>query len=551
MLEKIIEDNNYIIKAFENNNISIIHENTKGNSKKIYYFKASDIGKALGIINIHSTIQNYDDDERVIRKAYDPNKILQNTTFLSSQGVYHLLYNSKKDIAKKFRKWSGNILDDIIFNESMELKKLLEDQTKLLKLKDINIETLNKEKTLERHNILLREFSNIGSINYIIKVKSYHDNSFIIRLGESRIGIKDRFSEHKQNYGNAIILDCFIVKKSKDFESFLHNHDDIKFNRVKNLIGHENEKELFLIGKDLSYNQLLNIIKQNIKYFNDDYHDLEKIKLENKQLQIMQTFNKNDFKNFFTTILDNNKLLNDKIDNLEKMIKDLGHKVETISTKTTNNFNEPLVNLGPRVQQINPETLQLIKVYECATQCIKENTNIKRSSLNKAVIENTIYQNYRWLFIDRQLDKNIINNIKPTKITKIQNIGYIAKLNIEKNEILKVYLDRKSAAISNKYSSNSSLDTIVKNCTLSNGNYYILYNELSEQLKNKYKIPILYKDGIGKYKDNKLIEEFTCKLDCVVNNRISNKTLTKALTNGLIYNNFYYKKLGKKLECIV
>ena len=39
------------------------------------------------------------------------------------QGIYRLLYASKKPIAKKFRKWAGNILDDITFNESEELKR--------------------------------------------------------------------------------------------------------------------------------------------------------------------------------------------------------------------------------------------------------------------------------------------------------------------------------------------------------------------------------------------------------------------------------------------
>jgi len=70
MIEEIKTDNNCIVKAFENNPISILHEDI--DNKKIYYFKASDVGKVLGIVNIHSTIQNYEDDERVIRKAYDP-----------------------------------------------------------------------------------------------------------------------------------------------------------------------------------------------------------------------------------------------------------------------------------------------------------------------------------------------------------------------------------------------------------------------------------------------------------------------------------------------
>ena len=105
---------NCIVKAFENNPIAILQQDM--DNKKIYYFKASDIGKALGIVNIRSTIQNYEDeDERVVRNVYDPYGTLQDTIFLSSQGVYRLLYNSKKEVAKKFRKWAGNYVK-CVFN---------------------------------------------------------------------------------------------------------------------------------------------------------------------------------------------------------------------------------------------------------------------------------------------------------------------------------------------------------------------------------------------------------------------------------------------------
>ena len=78
------------MKSFDNNPISILHEEI--DNKKMYYFKASDIGKALKLTNISVSIQSYDDDERVIRKAYDTIKRLQDTVYLTSQGVYrHLL----------------------------------------------------------------------------------------------------------------------------------------------------------------------------------------------------------------------------------------------------------------------------------------------------------------------------------------------------------------------------------------------------------------------------------------------------------------------------
>jgi len=52
-------------------------------------------------------------------------------------------------------------------------------------------------------------------------------------------------------------MDCFRVFRSKDFESFLHSHPDIKPHLIKNLLGHEGEKELFLVGKELSYNKII------------------------------------------------------------------------------------------------------------------------------------------------------------------------------------------------------------------------------------------------------------------------------------------------------
>jgi prophage antirepressor-like protein len=82
-MEEIKTDNNCIIKAFENNPISIIHEENDG--KKNFYFKSSDIGKALELKNIAVSIQCYDDDEKVLRKAYTLGGN-QDTTFLISQG---------------------------------------------------------------------------------------------------------------------------------------------------------------------------------------------------------------------------------------------------------------------------------------------------------------------------------------------------------------------------------------------------------------------------------------------------------------------------------
>ena len=255
-------------------------------------------------------------------------------------------------------------------------------------------------------------------------------------------------------------------------------------------------------------------------------------------------------------LLNTIKHLSSKIDVLEHTNKQILEKLNTSQTKTTTGFKTPLITLGPRLQKINPETLELMKVYETVSEAMKENQNIKRPSINKAIMENTIYCGYRWLLVDRELDPNIIHNIQPTKKTKTQHLGYIAQINKEQTEIVNVFLDRKTAAYLNGYENNSALDTPVKSYTLTKEYYYKIYDDCSDTLKQifeeKHGKPILYKNGIGQYDlQHNLTQEFICKYDCIKTLGISDKTLSKALDKNIAYNGYYYKNIGNKLKVII
>ena len=473
---------------------------------------------------------------------------------------YCLKAETKKadEIHDYFIKLEG-LLQEVLLEETNELKQQLEQQKDEMKViedkkKQEYEDKLTKQKILEREKILLKEYATIGSIFYVIKVKTFENGRYILKIGESRIGITNRYKEHKSKYPECLLLDCFAVNKSKDFESFIKEHDLIKDSRVNDLAGHECELELFLIGKKLSYQTLLNIINNNIKYFNNN--DNQKLELENEQLKLKLEVQKANEENIIgQELLSLVKQLYLKIDKLEKSNREVLEKLNASQTKLITGFQQPMPTLGPRLQKINPDTLQLVKVYECVTEAMNENQQIKRPSINKAIVENTVYKSFRWLLVDRELDPNIIHHIEPTKQTKVQNLGYIAKLNKEKTEILNVYLDRKTAAKSNGYESISALDNPVKNCTLTKGHYYILYNDCDnderEEFEEKYGEPILYKDGIGQYNTlNELIKEFTCKYECIKQLKMSDKTLAKALDKNLQYNNHYFKSIGSKLQFI-
>ena len=118
-------------------------------------------------------------------------------------------------------------------------------------------------------------------------------------------------------------------------------------------------------------------------------------------------------------------------------------------------------------------------------------------------------------------------------------------------------MDRKTAATENGYVSSSALDNPVKNYTIANGHYYVLYDSCEEQIKQEFisknnnKEPILYKNGVGQYdSQNNLIQEFICKYDCIKSLHISDKTLEKALNKNVMYNGYYFKSIGAKLKCL-
>lgn len=445
-----------------------------------------------------------------------------------------------------------DLLQQIVMEESNELKIQLEQiQQQTIQ----NQQIFDNRIQIERQNVLLRQFNSNMNIVYIIRVKQYENGEYVIKIGESRCGIEGRFNEHKTKYDDILLLDCFAVKKCKDFERFLHTNDNIRLHNVTDLPGHESERELFRIGRGLTYQSLQKIIQINIQKFNE----IDEKYFEDILSSIISKMNGQNIPTNHQTlmqeILQNQNAMMRQIQLLEKSNQEIQHKLNSMKTKTTTNFQQPLVTLGPRLQRIHPETLTLDKVYESVSECMNENRTMCRPTISKAVVENTIYHGYRWMMVERDQDPNIIHNIQYTKITRPQNLGYIAKVNANKTEIINVYLDRKTAATNNGYVSSSVLDTPVKKCTISNGHYYILYDHCGENLKQAFeeKIhgePLLYKDGVGQYdENNQLIQEFICKYECLKRLKMSDKTLAKALDKNVLYNHFYYRSIGSKFHC--
>lgn len=80
------------------------------NGKK--WYKATDIARILKLTSIRALIQNYSEDEKMIRNTVKESGN-QQTIFISSGGLYRLLFNVKCELGVKFRKRVTGILDDL------------------------------------------------------------------------------------------------------------------------------------------------------------------------------------------------------------------------------------------------------------------------------------------------------------------------------------------------------------------------------------------------------------------------------------------------------
>ena len=240
-METEITDPNCIVKAFQNKNISIIKD--KDNK---YYFRGSDVAKALEITNVRSSIQNFTNKEKGVRKV-DTLGGPQDIIFLSSHGVYRLLYSSKKKIAERFREWVGDILDDIIFNESTELKRQLQEQKALLLEKDETIKQLeNKPETcgferLPGYIYFVEDTTKPGHIKLgYATTPNNRVSSLNVASSTYSLKILATFETFDKEFAEKIIhcsLNPFRIKNRKEWFYFKNENEMIyALNTVKNCI---------------------------------------------------------------------------------------------------------------------------------------------------------------------------------------------------------------------------------------------------------------------------------------------------------------------------
>ena len=244
--------NNYEQQLF----LSSFYCYLKYDSKNDYVIDLDNVWQWLGFsqkVNAKMLLEK----QFTIEKDYKKSLLLQQKQTNQTKGGHNKeIFMLNVETFKKFCLKAGTKKADEVHDYFIKLENIMFEITKEegdeLKQQVLTLENKNKsmeekiikQKELDNEKFLLKEYTNIGCMIYIIKVKTNDDGTYIVKIGHSTKGIKDRYNECKLKHTNILLLNCFEVDKSYQFETFLHTHQNIHPDNITNLLGHETEKEL-------------------------------------------------------------------------------------------------------------------------------------------------------------------------------------------------------------------------------------------------------------------------------------------------------------------
>jgi phage anti-repressor protein len=269
------------------------------------------------------------------------------------------------------------ILQDILEEESDELKLQLEE-------KDKKIENQEKEKEKIREKTILDQFeNNTQCVYYGIIDNVSEKNEKLIKFGNSN-NLRNRIITHKETYSNFRLVNAFKVDNKLQIENAIK--DNVFINERQRNIFIKNKKYIELLSIDgITYNDLDKIIKDiiiGIEYSPENY---KKILDENKLLR--KQLNEDVFNNIILLKTENNKLRNDNI----KLIK----KYKKFRLKTED-MDESQSDLKNDTSDLNDDNVLVTKKeqdnYDKEMHNLKDNLkNCKKNKDGKYCIDGKIY----------------------------------------------------------------------------------------------------------------------------------------------------------------
>lgn len=484
-------------------------------------FKADQIGKIIGLKNIRSSIQHFDQDEKVVQPIDTPGGY-QESNFLTEMGVYRLLMRSDKPMARPFQKWVAHVIATIRETGRYELSKQLDDLKRQNDNEKVDLVMHYKSQhETETHDVLLGGFAN-KKVVYYGKIADLEDGTSLIKIG-STANIRQRVGSLRSGYGFFNVFRVFECQEHDRFEKFLHQHVDIK-RYSKPIYNGIVSTETYAMN-DRELKRAIGIAIRNVVQYRRDTEQIRDIK----------------------------DIVEDVVQ--AEVAKVLGKKRKARVSEEVQHDSKRGHNthLGPKIQ-IYTEDGNLVKTFNRLIDPLRDDQwefdeKIYRAGVVKACEGDFIYAGYRWMKLDRKLDDDTVQQLRPTILKKNIHKGWVALLSSDESVVAELYPDFKTAAEQNGFLSTGALQKRRKRGDKIHGHVIRPWSECGDELQKSYKgrfpdkiiggkhIRVLKMDPVNKevLHEYETIDEVISKIRC------AHRTLKSAIAKGVELKGYLWK----------
>ena len=234
-------------------------------------------------------------------------------------------------------------------------------------------------------------------------------------------------------------------------------------------------------------------------------------------------------------------------------------KLEIVNTPIENTFIETTEEISyvknrdntrsPKVYQYDPNTLELIQIFDSIITVTRHFHNSSGSALREAARNNRIYKDFRWLMVERHVTEVPVP--PPTVETRTQSVEFIAMIDIKKTKIMEVFPSQKEAAMSRNLAGFSTISRAIKEDRISSGHYWNVFEKCSQEMRDEYlKTNVLPEyhanaNGVTVIQINPMTHEniktFKSITEVLKKFQMSRGSLNKASDNDEIHNGFKWK----------
>lgn len=391
-------------------------------------FLASDVGRVLGIHNVHHALTSFKDDVKPI-VSNDRLGHVRQMSFITEDVMTLLIMRSRKPIARRFQRWVVSVISEIRKTGEYRLRdELAERETRIADIEaraeharksakeelETALRAANRRAAYDifaaTHSVLIDMHRSPTNVVYIGFIRLHGDDGkFLIKIGSTG-NIAQRVFQLRATYGDLLLVGVYPCDRHVDFEKrFLLTHPFVTARH--HFDDGDNSMEVFLVSQT-DLDEIKRIAATNVHKYDHPLRPVPDIASESTPPET----------------------------------------AAAVTTTVQRSTGRRSTSSGFRVQRYSEDGERLLAVYEtwvaaCRDPAVQIENHGPPSAqkMAESVETRQVFRGFRWATIPRDQPADTQQNIGETKTKNRYVKGMIAVLDVD-GKVSRVFASAKDAA---------------------------------------------------------------------------------------------------------